>query len=362
MVASSRQNDAGDSETVAGENRRTDSALNSMAFARAYEFDFFQLVRVLTRAYPDRAPVGHLRDRPSKEVVRFGAEVSLNFPASAVHSVREGEDTPHVMTVTFFGLTGPSGVLPDFYTEHLIARIHRGDRAMADFFDLFNHRLLSLFYRAWEKHQPYVEYERSRDREAGEEHAPDRYSHHLFDIVGMGTPNLRGRLPFADEALLHYAGLIAQRPRSAIAVKRILCDFFQLPVEIDQCVGDWYRLRPEDRCHMESDGLQNALGSGAIAGEEVWDPQAHFRVRVGPLSYDEFREFLPGSDALSTMREWIRFLVGGAQSFWINPILRLEDVPELRLGDEDPESPRLGWTCWLPGLEGGSTGDTEFVF
>ena len=91
------------------------------------------------------------------------------------------------MTVAFLGLTGPLG--------RAAAPLHRaapgaaprtGDRALAAFLDLFNHRLISLFYRAWEKYRFAVAYERGED---------DRvHRSYLFHLIGLGT---RGPAPAA---------------------------------------------------------------------------------------------------------------------------------------------------------------------
>lgn len=63
-------------------------------------------------------------------------------------------DQPQVMTINFMGLTGPSGALPTRYTEMLLERrLQHRDQTAHHFFDLLNHRLITLFYQAWRKHQ-----------------------------------------------------------------------------------------------------------------------------------------------------------------------------------------------------------------
>ena len=48
------------------------------------------------------------------------------------------------------GLTGPEGVMPLITRALLAERARAGDPSAADF-DIFNHRIISLFYLAWEK-------------------------------------------------------------------------------------------------------------------------------------------------------------------------------------------------------------------
>jgi type VI secretion system protein ImpH len=90
--------------------------------------------------------------RPGEEVVRFLAHNSLTFPPSSIHDLsRSEEGGPAAMVVAFMGLTGPSGVLPRHYSELVLEQERRRERGLARFFDLFNHRMISLFYRAWQK-------------------------------------------------------------------------------------------------------------------------------------------------------------------------------------------------------------------
>ena len=83
-------------------------------------------------------------------------------------------------------------MLPHHYTELLIQRIRERDDSLRDFLDLFHHRLISLFYRAWEKYRLPVAYERSRLHDS--EREPEPITGGLYCLVGHGTSGLRGRL------------------------------------------------------------------------------------------------------------------------------------------------------------------------
>jgi type VI secretion system protein ImpH len=122
-----------------------------------FRFSFFQAVRLLECWRPTRSPVGRDSD-PGQESVHFGALPSSDFPASQIYDVSAPSkpDRPPRMTVTFFGMTGPLGALPRHYTELVLERIAKKDRTLLAFLDLFNHRLISLFYRAWEKYRFWI--------------------------------------------------------------------------------------------------------------------------------------------------------------------------------------------------------------
>jgi type VI secretion system protein ImpH len=329
---------------MAAPGRRTDSSLEEALFERGYEFEFFQAARLLARIFAERKTVGRTA-KPHEEFARFVARLSMTFPASAVHEIERNGDSgsPARMTVAFAGLTGVQGVLPFCYTEWILERAAAKDDTLAAFLDLFNHRLLSLFYRAWEKHRPPVLYELA----AARGQRPDSFTHSLFDLIGMGTEGLRGRMRIQDESLLLYAGLIAQSPHSASALRGILRDYFGVPVEIDQCVGDWYELEEADRCYLSPELERNQLGESAFLGDEVWNQQGRFRIRVGPLSLGGFLDFLPKGRAMGKLVQFTRYLVGQAMAFDVQVFLRASEVPYCRLDDEGADAPRLGEMAWL---------------
>jgi type VI secretion system protein ImpH len=320
---------------MASKNGRSNPSIEDILFDEAYRFDFFQAVRLLELLHPERRPIGR-RAGPLEEVVRFRSHLTLAFPASAIHSLEPpDEESPARLTAAFLGLTGPSGVLPRHYTELLLERSRLKDFAFRDFLDIFNHRLLSLFHRAWEKYRFHVEYERalSRDDER------DSFSDHLFDLVGMGTKGLRGRVRFGDEALLLYSGLLGQHPRSADALQQILSDYFQKPIAVIQFVGQWLEITEENRTRL---GANNELGVSAVAGTRVWDQQAKFMLRVGPLNYAEFERFLPQGNAFQPLVEFTRYCSGQEFDFDVQLVLKAPEVPWCRLGSSE-----LGYTSWL---------------
>jgi len=259
---------------------------------------------------------------------------------------------PH-MRVNFMGLTGPQGVLPLCYTEFVMERSQRRDTAASDFFDIFNHRMVSLFYQAWEKYRFTVSYER------GEK---DRLSQSLADMIGLGTAGLQRRLEpdVVDESLFYYAGLLAQTPHSAVGLEQILSDYFQVPVAIDQFAGRWYRLDKSNQTSFTGNNtLYEALGLGAVVGDEVWDQQSLARIRLGPLALDQYLDFLPGGAAYKSLRSLVKVYSGEQLDFEAQLILKRDDVPACELGKETNRAPQLGWVTWMKSVPlGRDPGDT----
>jgi type VI secretion system protein ImpH len=321
---------------MAAEDGRRNSPLDKKLFDEPYRFEFFQAVRLLERIYRDRHPVGR-EGTPATEVARFRTRASLGFPASQIHELA-GDDSskPPQMMVAFMGLTGPMGVLPHPYTELLIERARYKDTALWEFLDAFNHRMISLFYRAWEKYRFAIAYER------GEE---DQFTRSLLALIGLGTRGLTERMSFSDQALLFYSGLFAQRPHSATAIEAILGDYFRVPARVEQFAGQWLDLDEESLTRLGK--ANSSLGVNTVAGARVWDSQSKFRLKLGPLTYFQFTEMLPAGTAFRPAAEMTRLVAGMELDFDVQLIMKAEEVPPSVLTTRAKRRPRLGWTSWL---------------
>ncbi len=314
------------------------------------EFDFFQIVRLLERIHPKGEPVGTFAPS-AKEVARFSANPTIGFPASRVQNIEWGEDVPPTVTVNFMGLTGPSGVLPLYYSQLVLERQRAKDHGIRNFLDLFNHRMISLFYTAWEKYRFTVAYERG---------ARDRFSHHLLDLIGLGTKGLQHRQPVDDDSLIYYSGLLSPHPRSAASLRQILADYFDIEVAVDQFVGAWHRLDQDTQCHFDKgNSYSEQLGLGAIVGDEIWDQQSGVRLRLGPMPLDRYLDFLPNGTAYRPLKSLTKFFSGGEIDFEIQLVLQRECVPRCDLGNVSEAGPQLGWTSWaLTTYAAGDVDDT----
>jgi type VI secretion system protein ImpH len=222
-------------------------------------------------------------------------------------------------------------------------RVRARDRTLVGFLDLFNHRMVSLFYQAWEKYRFTIAYER------GER---DRFSHHLLDLIGLGTKGLAERQAVPDDSLLFYAGLLSLHTRSASALKYILEDYFDIPVEVEQFVGAWYFLDIPNQCCMENaNTISEQLGYGAVVGDEIWDQQSGVRLCLGPLTFRQYIDFLPEGSAYEPLRSITRFFAGQELDFEVKLILKRLEVPECELDDtlvdRGEVTPQLGWTSWI---------------
>ena len=327
-----------------------DSEILSRLREEPFAFEFFQAMRLLERLLGDRLPVGGF-GHPSAEVARLGAHPSLSFPASQIQSLEWDDDRAPFLRVNFMGLTGPQGPLPQWYTAAVLEQLRSGDATLRDFLDMFNHRTLSLFYRAWRKYRFGVAYERGDQ---------GKFFMNLLALIGLGTPELAGRQTVADEALVFYAGLLALHERSALGLEQLLGDYFEVPVQVEQLLGAWYSLHTNTQCCLDgSESPAQELGRGAVVGDQTWDQHSRVRIKLGPLSLERYRDFLPSGSAYEPLRAFARFYSNEEFEFEVQLILDRDEVPPCDLGVESAEAPQLGWLTWVKsGAMGRNPSDT----
>lgn len=316
--------------------------------ARPWAHDFFALLRRIDALRPDAPRTGEAL-RPRQEALRLAQPPELDFaPAPLARLERRADGVPR-LAVRFFGLLGPQGPMPLHFTEYVRERVHQhGDRAAAHFLDLFHHRMLGLFYRAWAQAQPVVQHDRP---------GTDRYRVWLGASAGLPAV---AALP--APAVAYQAGLLSGRSRHAEALVKVLRQYFDVPVSVTPHAGHWLPLPTEDRGRLgfarnraEATRAGTAqLGSSATAGARIWDRQFRFRLRLGPLPMASHDAFLPGGTAWQPLLEWMRLLAGAELSWELELELVEAQRPEPRLGASHRglAGARLGVACWLSGRGG----------
>lgn len=300
---------------------------------KPYQYDFFQALRRIECLFPKMPRIGQAL-RPADEPVRLGQEPALSFAPSTITSFKQADGValPR-MEVRFFGMLGPNGPLPLHLTEFARGRaIHAGDKTLVRFLDLFHHRFMALFYRAWAQAQPTVSLDRPRE---------DRFAAYAGSLFGLGETSLRERDAVEDFAKLYYSGLLARQVRNRDGLVALLTGYFKLPVRVEEFTGHWMLLQDGERTRLGRDGA--LLGNGAVLGRRVWDCQHKFRLSLGPLDLAQYESFLPGGAALVKLVAWVRQYLCFELEWDVRLVLKREQVPRMQPG----KFGRLGWTTWL---------------
>ncbi len=303
--------------------------------AAPHELDFYRVMRELEALHADRPRFGR-SVRPAEDAVRLGQDADVEF-ASAMLAAWQGpqEGRPGRLLVRFFGLFGPDGPLPLHLTEYARDRLrNERDPTMQRFADLFHHRALSLFYRAWADVRPAVSFDRPRS---------DRFAAYVGALAGLGTAALRGRDAMPDLTKLHFAGLLANQSRHADGLSAILSAFFTVPVRVASFIGSWLTLPHTDRTTLGGRRDTASIGAGALLGRAVWSRQDKFRLVFGPMSLADYERLLPGGASFHRLVPIVRNYAGDTLAWDVQFVLRRREVPDTRLG----QAGRLGWTTWL---------------
>jgi len=298
-------------------------------------FDFFQALRRLESVYPDKPRLGESVQPTKDEPVRLGQDPSLSFAPAALAAFLPGADGgPPRLQVSFLGLSGPNGPLPLHMTEYVRDRKHNAnDPTLARFFDLFHHRILSLFYRAWANSQPTV----SRDRPE-----QDHFLTYLGALIGLAMSGLQKRDAFSDAAKLYYAGRLAAQTRNAEGLQAMVGDHFKMRATVEEFMGAWVDLPESERWHLDGGPHGMRLGLSTNMGARAWNRQVKFRITLGPLHRKQFQSMLPEGEALPALRALVRNYVGDALDWDLRLILDERTDQPFRLGGA-----RMGWDAWL---------------
>jgi type VI secretion system protein ImpH len=339
-------------ERMATYGWRDRRSVEDALFTEGHRFSFVQAVRLLEEMHlrPGRTAPAEMHPRPGRtapaegtdperEIVHFRHAVRMDFPPTDVEEIQKPKsgEGPVEMTVNVLGLAGVLGPLPPAVSELIVERAFRKDTAFRDFLDIFNHRLVSLLYRARKKYRP-----------ALDPNGPDRgrVASVLQAFLGLAMPQLRGRMCMPDRALLPYTGLLLDRHRSAAGLRAMLQDYFEIAVAVVPFQGEWNAIEEDDRTYIgRRTGRNHVLGHSAVLGRRIWDEEANVEIHLGPLTFTKFLSFLPAGQAHHAIGSAVRFYLRGETGFAFRLQLVAAEVPPLHIGAG--KKAYLGWTTWL---------------
>ena len=307
------------------------------------------MVRLLENLHPESASVGQGMD-PSDELIRFAGNFNLAFPAGdiqEIYSGKEGEN-PVQAQVNFLGLGGPFGPLPIAYNQLILERYVKKDRGILSFFNNFNHRLISLFYRALKHFKPAVD---------GTSVETESFARHVFSILGIDGKHLKNRLSAPDQAILGYGSIFLSGSNSGGGLESLLSKYFQTDIKVEPFIGEWNPIPKRQWTRLAAKGTNNALGSSFVLGTRAWLDQSRFSIEIDSLPLDKYLDLLPTGSAFKQAVDLTRFYAGREHDFDLLLGIKPNEVPGTRLGGETSDKteddfptitePRLGWNFIL---------------
>ena len=299
-------------------------------------WDFFAAIHRVQAEHPDAPGPGRAR-RIEDEPLRIGQRPSLRFEPSPVVAVRRAErgGRPVVeVEQVAFGPFGPAGALPLHVTDDAIREARAGRPWLRAFLDLFTHRLTGFLYRVWESARPAASRARGTD---------DPWPVWISSLFGMGPPAFRDRDALPDDARRVAAGWLAAGRRSAAAVEGVAAVVTGHAATVEPFVPEWLPMPPAEQARLGTGCA--TLGADTVLGPRFWSVQQRFRLRTEPLDYPAFAALLPDGPLHMPLRAGVTSVMGLARVWELNPVLRGDAVPPLRLDG----ARRLGWETWMAG-------------
>ncbi len=344
---------------MASSGWRTGRPLTSDLVRNIQQFDFYQIVRLLLKLAPARPRRSHYAVLEND--VRFHADVRQDFAPAEVTAVTLSPQrrlaeiaaktpSPSKSPVVRFWLAGfcldhRSGPLPEPHRELILHRMADKDRILADFLDIFNHRINYLRYRVKQHCNLNL-----IDVTPGKTHT----TRYLLNLIGLGLPNLADRAPLEHHQLVGFAGLLANPRRNLPMVRNILRACLGAAVEICQFCGRWRRIEEDDRLRIGLSGNNQGLGRQSFLGHRAWDQHGMLLFTLGPLPWRQAVGLAHGPDERSRFRDLLMFLTDRRFDCLIRIKVVKAGIPRSRLkGNKTKKSEksdprgRLGLTTWL---------------
>jgi type VI secretion system protein ImpH len=296
-----------------------------------WRFDFFTVMRRIERSFPDRARIGDSSSRRD-EYATLAQDPYLDFPASNLAKVDRDAVGRLRLFVKFLGLLGPQGALPLATTQETYQWWLVRDDAFPRFLDIFNHRYIQLFFRAWADARPIAQHDRPK---------LDRFQAYVGSMAGMGSELYRGLDSVPDAGKLAFAGLLAPQAKSASRLKSFISGLFGVEADVDEFVGSWLAFDEGERTVLGKKG--STLGVDTLIGGSVFSVQDKIRVRIHVKTLKEYASFLPGGRRCEQLADAVFFYLGDQFDWDVELALPAGEAEAMKLG----KAGRLGWTGWM---------------
>lgn len=299
--------------------------------AEPWRFDYFAVLRQLERNSGTLPRIGDSAAR-REEFVQLGQDPFMDFPASNLARLVLSDNRVPQLFVKYLGLLGPQGALPLSITEEAYHYALQQDDAFPRFLDIFNHRFIQLFFRAWADARPIVQHDRPD---------ADRFVTYIGSAIGIGSEPYRNSDSVPDTVKLGFAGLLGAQAKCASRLADAIRGIFKVEAEVEEFVGTRLELEAAEWTILGSS--HTVLGDDALLGRTIFSVQDKIRVRIFTRNLHQYMRFLPTGDLCEPLTDLL-FSYNGEQLDWDTELaIPVGAAEPVRLG----QFGQLGWTSWM---------------
>lgn len=255
---------------------------------------------------------------PSQETIELKVAQQLGYEVGEFTTVESKRNQSLVVMTNLIGLTGENGVLPKHYSELILQRLKDSDPTLQDFLDIFNHRILSLFYRTWQSFQPAVQHRKVSVNE--------------FSSWNQVLESLTGGL--GDRAI-HWGGLFSQPVKSRGSIQACMESLSGCDVIIRDFKGKWMHLTECEQTRLCSkrlpEGQYSELGRGASLGRKAWNVNAGFMVEFVAKGQEQVHGMMPNGERIREIKALCKDLLGNTASVEWSLTAQYKHLPKVQL-------------------------------
>ncbi len=196
------------------------------------------------------------------------------------------------------GLYGITSPLPTAYIDD-IAQRRDGHETVEHFLDIFNHRLITQYYRIWRKHSYPASFE---------DGGTDRISQCLLGLAGLGIP---GTAEHLDTPLSRFLGMLPALQLPGRTAEGIAAVVSMVTPDTSVTVRPRYQRKVDiPELSLSANGEGFCLDDRPVMGGFAWDMNSTIEIRLYTESKADVRGWMPPGytlyhDLLSLLRVYL---------------------------------------------------------
>ncbi|WP_193568634.1 type VI secretion system baseplate subunit TssG [Citrobacter sp. NCU1] len=298
--------------------------------------NFYRFCQLLEHSQPD-VPVFGSHWQVGMEPVRFRPHAGMGFPASEIKGMVDPEHRhlPPSVQVTFMGLYGVESPLPTHYIDD-ITQQREGYEATRDFLDIFNHRLITQYYRIWRKYSWPATYEPG---------GCDDTSQYLLGLAGLGIPGCAQAAGTPLSRFLALLPVMLLPGRTAEGVEALVS---LLAPDTRSAVYHHDRQRIPLKQHVAlSTRRPVCLKHRPVMGHHGTDANGQVLLRISTDNPDEVRGWLPGGELHQDLMALLHVYLGSHLDVRLQLCVARHLLGDAQLSCNEKNAVQLGRTAVL---------------